>query len=201
MNRIADFLEAPDTGLEADADIEAIYELCLERGWSDGLPVIPPTVERVERMLAYCDRPWDEPLAVIPPRYGAATPLRLAANAVMAGCLPQYFPLVMLAIEAMAEEPFNLYGIQATTHPCAPLIIVNGPVARASTRHTCPRSARPAQSPGRSGIATAASCTRSRNCGGSEDLLRNRHAHQFRDIVETRDLPAFLEQGVALRCG
>lgn len=130
MTHLAELLAAPGARLEADADIEAIYELCLERGWSDGLPVIPPTTERVERMLAYCDRPWDEPLAVIPPRYGAATPLRLAANAVMAGCQPQYFPLVMLAIEAMAEEPFNLYGIQATTHPCAPLIIVNGPVAQ-----------------------------------------------------------------------
>jgi len=130
MNRFSDLLEAPGTSLKADADIEAIYELCLERGWSDGLPVIPPTAERVKRMLAYCDRPWDEPIAAIPPRYGAATPLRLAANAVMAGCQPQYFPLVMLAIEAMAEEPFNLYGIQATTHPCAPLIIVNGPVAQ-----------------------------------------------------------------------
>lgn len=130
MTRFADLLEAPGTSLEADADIEAIYELCLERGWSDGLPVIPPTAERVERMLAYCDRPWDEPIAAIPPRYGEATPVRLAANAVMAGCRPQYFPLVMLTIEAMAEEPFNLYGIQATTHPCAPFIIVNGPVAQ-----------------------------------------------------------------------
>ncbi len=130
MNRLAELLEAPENHLEADADIEAVYELCLERGWSDGLPVIPPTAGRVEQMLAYCGRPWDEPIAAIPPRYGAATPLRLAANAVMAGCRPQYFPLVMLAIEAMAEEPFNLYGIQATTHPCAPFIIVNGPVAQ-----------------------------------------------------------------------
>ena len=61
--------------------------------------------------------------------YGEATPLRLAANAVMAGCAPNYFPLFMLAIEAMCEEPFNLYGVQATTHLCAPLVIVNGPVA------------------------------------------------------------------------
>ena len=67
---------------------------------------------------------------MLAPRYGAATPLRLAANAVMAGCKPEYFPLVMLAVEAMADETFNLYGIQATTHACAPLIIVNGPVAK-----------------------------------------------------------------------
>src|SRR5690606_24966511 len=74
-------------------------------------------------------RPWDETIATIPPRYGAATPVRLAANAVMAGCKPEYFPLVMLAIEALAEEPYNLYGTQATTHPCSPLLIVNGPIA------------------------------------------------------------------------
>ncbi len=59
MTRLSNLLEAPATRLETDSDIEAIYELCLERGWSDGLPVIPPTTERVERMLAYCDRPWD----------------------------------------------------------------------------------------------------------------------------------------------
>ncbi len=64
------------------------------------------------------------------PRYGGATPLRLAANAVMAGCRPEYFPLLVLAIEAMCEEPFNLYAIQATTHLCAPLVVVNGPVAK-----------------------------------------------------------------------
>jgi hypothetical protein len=81
-------------------------------------------------MLAYSDRPWSEPVGLIPPRWGEATPWRLAVNAVMAGCRPEYFPLVLLAVEAMCEEPFNLYGIQATTHLCAPLIIVNGPVAR-----------------------------------------------------------------------
>ena len=86
--------------------------------------------ERVERMLAYCDRDFDEPVAKIPPRYGAATPIRLAANAVMAGCKPEYFPLVMLALEALAEEPYNLYGTQATTHPCTPMLIFNGPVAK-----------------------------------------------------------------------
>jgi hypothetical protein len=69
-------------------------------------------------------------VARIAPRWGEATPLRLAANAVMAGCRPEYFPLLVLAIEAMCEEPFNLYGVQATTHLCAPLVIVNGPAAK-----------------------------------------------------------------------
>ncbi len=120
----------PGAVVEADDDVEAINELVLARNWGDGLPVVAPTAERVQAMLAFCDRPVDQPIAMIPPRYGEATPLRLAANAVMAGCRPEYFPLVMLAIEALCEEKFNLYGIQATTHPCSTLIVVNGPIAR-----------------------------------------------------------------------
>lgn len=126
----------PDAGvaqtpyIEAPDDLEAAYEFCEQHGFGDGLPVIPPTVERVERMLAYCDRPRDQPVMTVAPSYGEATPLRIAANAVMAGCRPEYFPLVMLAMEAMADEAYNLYGVQATTHPCAPLIIVNGPISK-----------------------------------------------------------------------
>ena len=110
--------------------IEQFPEFAYAQGWTDGLPVIPPTAERVQRMLSYCDRPWDEPIVKLPPRRGEATAIRLAANAVMAGCRPEYFPIITLALEAMCEEPFNLYGIQATTHPCAPLLILNGPIAR-----------------------------------------------------------------------
>ncbi len=130
MSNLADMLDRAGASIEVEDDFERINALYLERGWGDGLPIVPPTAERVERMLAYCDRPYDVPLAKMAPRYGEATPLRLAANAVMAGCRPEYFPLLMLAIEAMCEEPFNLYGVQATTHLCAPLVIVNGPVAQ-----------------------------------------------------------------------
>jgi hypothetical protein len=130
MSDLADLLKAPGASIEAEEDFEAINALYLERGWSDGLPIVPPTAARVEKMLEYCDRPFNEPIAKMAPRYGEATPLRLAANAVMAGCRPEYFPLLTLAVEAMCEEPFNLYGIQATTHLCAPLVIVNGPVAK-----------------------------------------------------------------------
>ena len=129
MSDLAELLKARDASIDADDDFDAINQLYMERGWGDGLPLIPPTAARVEKMLEYCDRPWHEPIAKMAPRYGEATPLRLAANAVMAGCAPNYFPLFMLAIEAMCEEPFNLYGVQATTHLCAPLVIVNGPVA------------------------------------------------------------------------
>jgi hypothetical protein len=130
MTSLDVLLEAPGAMVECDDDPEAVYEFLCAKGWSDGLPVIPPTPQRVERMLAYCDRDFDRPVARIPPRFGAATPIRLAANAVMAGCKPEYFPLVLLAIEALAEEPYNLYGTQATTHPCTPMLIFNGPVAR-----------------------------------------------------------------------
>lgn len=128
MSDLAELMRAPGASIEAEDDFDAINELVRARGWGDGLPIVPPTADRVRAMLAYCDRPWHEPVGKIAPRYGEATPLRLAANAVMAGCEPRYFPLLMLALEAMCEEPFNLYAIQATTHLCAPLVIVNGPV-------------------------------------------------------------------------
>lgn len=130
MSSLSAMLQAPGALVECDDDPETVYELLCEKGWSDGLPVIPPTPERVERMLAYCDRDLDKPVARIPPRFGAATPVRVASNAVMAGCKPEYFPLVLLALEAVAEDPYNLYGTQATTHPCTPMLIFNGPVAR-----------------------------------------------------------------------
>jgi len=129
MGEIARYLNRPGVAMEGMDDFEAATELAQSRGWGDGLPIIPPTAARVERMLAYCDRPWDAAVAQMPPRNGEVTPLRLAANAVMAGCRPEYFPLLLLAVEAMCEAPLNLYGIQTTTHPVAPLVIVNGPVA------------------------------------------------------------------------
>jgi len=130
MSNLAQMLSAPGAAIDADDDFDAINALMRDKGWSDGLPIVPPTEARVAAMLEYCDRPWDVPIAKVAPRWGEATPLRLAANAVMAGCRPEYFPLLMLAIEAMCEEPLNLYGVQATTHLCAPLVIVNGPVVR-----------------------------------------------------------------------
>ena len=130
MSSIAGILQAPGARFEVSDDFEFANDFCRERGWTDGLPVVPPTEARVARMLRHYDRPWDEPVAMVPPRNGAATPLRLAANAVMAGCIAEYFPLVVLAIEALCEERFNLYAVQTTSHSCAPLIMVNGPVAR-----------------------------------------------------------------------
>lgn len=130
MSALEQVFAKPQVTLECSDDIEAINRLYLERGWSDGLPIIPPTTERVERMLAYCDRPLEEAVLKVPPRYAAATPLRIAANAVMAGCRPEHFPLVLAALEAMADPVLNLYGVQATTHPCSTLVVFNGPIGR-----------------------------------------------------------------------
>jgi hypothetical protein len=109
---------------------DSIFQLFQVRGWTDGLPFVPPKEERVAKMLAYTDIDAGEVVALLPPRWGEATVEKIAVNAVIAGCLPQYFPVVMTAISAMAEKAFNLYAVQATTHPCSPLIVVNGPLAK-----------------------------------------------------------------------
>lgn len=130
MSDLQRHLGKTGASIEVENDYVVINDLYHNRGWTDGFPIIPPTVKLVEEMLSYCDRPWGRPIAKIAPRYGEATPIRLATNAVMAGCRPEYFPVVVAAIEALCEEPFNLYGLQATTHLVSPLIIVNGPIAR-----------------------------------------------------------------------
>jgi hypothetical protein len=114
----------------APDDLDAFQAFALERGWGDGLPLIPPTPERVRRMLAGAGRPADEVVAVLPLAQGRATAELIAVNAVMAGALPEHLPVVLAAVEAVAQPEFNLQAIQATTHPCAPLVIVNGPAAR-----------------------------------------------------------------------
>ena len=114
--------------LEVADDLEAVQELYLERGWSDGLPIVPPTPERVRAMLAGGGFDAEQVIAELPPNWGAATVERLAINAVMAGCRPEYLPVIIAAVDAMSDPAFNLYAVQATTHPCAPLLIVNGPI-------------------------------------------------------------------------
>jgi len=100
------------------------------QGWTDGLPIVPPTEDDVREFLRFTDRGPREVVAVLPPRQGEATVERIAINAVMAGCRPEYLPVVITAVEALADPAFNLDSIQATTHPVAPLLIVNGPIAR-----------------------------------------------------------------------
>src|SRR4029450_10675662 len=108
-------------------DIDEDYQA---RGWTDGLPIVPPTEARVRDFLEHTKREPREAVGVLPPRQGGATVERIAANAVMAGCKPEYLPVILAAIEALADPLFNLDSVQATTHPVAPLIVVNGPIAR-----------------------------------------------------------------------
>jgi len=112
------------------ADLEAAVEFCYEQKWTDGLPVVPPTRGAIERILAYLKRDPDEIVGVVPPRNGVATIEKIAINCVMAGCKPEYVPIVIAAVEAMLEERFNLNGVQTTTHACAPLCVVSGPAVK-----------------------------------------------------------------------
>ena len=114
-------------GYDVNEDIDAI-EFYFERGVTDGLPVVPPTETRVARMLAVTARPADEVIALVPPNYGAATLEKIAINAVMAGCKPDYLPVVVAGVQAMCAEQVSLHGVQGTTHTATPLFIVNGPV-------------------------------------------------------------------------
>src|SRR5882724_11756202 len=113
--------------IELDDSIDP-FEYCTRFG--DPLPVIPPTVDRVERMLAACSLAPDEVVALIPPNYGAATVEKIAANAVMAGCKPEMMSVLIPLVRAVCDERFNIHGVQATTHFAAPLVIVNGPIRR-----------------------------------------------------------------------
>lgn len=109
--------------------LEAINDHFYRHGWTDGLPIVPPTEERVRAMLA--GAPWrgqEELLAVIPPGNGRATLQKIAINAVMAGCLPAYLPVLVAAVQAVTEPIYGLSHRQTTTHAGAPLMIVNGPI-------------------------------------------------------------------------
>ncbi|HEX2172159.1 MAG TPA: hypothetical protein VHL09_06905 [Dehalococcoidia bacterium] len=109
------------------ADYFEWLEEAHRRNWTDGLPVVPPTPERVEAMIAASGRDPDEEIGEVPPRYAVATIEALAINSVMGGCLPEYFPVVIAAVECMLEPEFNLNGVQTTTHNNEPLVIVSGP--------------------------------------------------------------------------
>jgi hypothetical protein len=111
-------------------DYEQAVETFFEKGWSDGLPVVLPTRKLVDAMLAAGGRDRDESLGQIGPKNNEATVEMLAINAVMGGCKPEYFPIVLAAIEAMMAPEHNFTGVTQTTHMCAPLVIVNGPIAR-----------------------------------------------------------------------
>jgi len=121
---------------EAEANVVLVpagtdlVEWYFQQGWTDGLPVVPPTRARVDAVV---EALGGEPHFVeckVPPRHGSLSREVLAINMVMAGCKPEYAPVVRAAMLALTTDAFNLNGVQATTHMAAPLLIVNGPIAR-----------------------------------------------------------------------
>ena len=108
-----------------DDEVQEAYH---QRRWTDGLPIVLPTPERVQAMIAGAGRRGSEVVAVIPPRWAEATVESIAINAVMAGCRPVHMPLLLAAVQAACDPAFGLYSVQATTHPCAVLMLVSGPI-------------------------------------------------------------------------
>ena len=111
--------------------LEDELEACFERGWSDGLPVVPPTEIRLVRMLEGTTRSPDEIIGNVPPNLVPCTVEKVAINAVMAGCKPEYLPVVLAAVEAALIPEFCMHGMLCTTHFVGPMVIVNGPIVKA----------------------------------------------------------------------
>jgi hypothetical protein len=142
FNRIIDALTKPikkageqqaiaseDTLEEIEGTLEEINELFYNKSLTDGLPIIPPTIEKVEEFLRYTDRPPHEEIAILPPGNLRATPSIVAANGVMAGCRPEHMPILMAAVEAMADPEYDLEQL-GTTAGLNPFFIINGPIIK-----------------------------------------------------------------------
>jgi hypothetical protein len=119
---------APNFTASRDDAFDDDQEMFFARGWTDGLPVVMPTAAKVAAMVAAAGRDASEQIGPLPPRWRHASIEKLAVNAVMAGCRPDYFPVVLAAVEALLEKDCQLYSIQTATNTTAPLIIVNGPI-------------------------------------------------------------------------
>ncbi len=113
------------------AELEDEFEAMVDRGWSDGLPLVPPTEARVRKMLAGTSRAPSEVVCTVPPTLVDLTVEKIAINAVMAGCLPEYLPVVIAALEAVCTDEFNMHGLLCTTMPNGPVFVVNGPIRNA----------------------------------------------------------------------
>jgi hypothetical protein len=116
---------------EAADDVQAFAHYAQAKGWGDGLPLVPPTEERVQAFLAAGDRYPDELIAILPPLRAECTVEKIAINAVMAGAPAESLPLIIAALEAMAESKFDLAGLNATTGSVVPAVIVNGQIRHA----------------------------------------------------------------------
>ena len=124
--------EAEDSPIRARkievASADDVAEFMFDQGFSDGLPLVPPTPERVMRMLSGTSRSPQDIVAQMPPNMGEATVEKIAINAVMAGCKPEYLPVVIAAIEAICTDEFNIHGVMATTMGASPVMVINGPI-------------------------------------------------------------------------
>lgn len=109
------------------SDVDEMEDRFLDERWSDGLPIVPPTPDRVAAMLAAAGLDGDELLGSMPPRWRQTFTHHVAVNAVMAGCRPAYFPLVVAGVRAALDSRLNLYGVQGTTNPAGVMLLVNGP--------------------------------------------------------------------------
>jgi hypothetical protein len=126
---LAESLDPEELEIEDDGNVSVeLSELFTDRGWSDGLPIVPPTEERVHAMLTAARLEGDEILGTLPPRGGLATARKCAVCAVMAGCDPVQFPIVIAAVHAISLPPFHFYSVQSTAHAHSPVIMVNGPL-------------------------------------------------------------------------
>jgi hypothetical protein len=114
--------------VEVELEVEEFTRYAAAAGWGDGLPLIPPTIERVEAMIAGADRPADEVIVVLASSGGACTVEKLAINAVLAGAPAEAMPLMMACLRAMDDLAFELVGINATTGSVVPAMIINGPI-------------------------------------------------------------------------
>ena len=125
--------EAPAV-IELEDSWETINAYFLERNWTDGLPIVPPTEDRVQAMIDYVNTElgWkpDDLIGALPPKNGMATVEKIAINAVMAGCRPEYMPVLVGTVKGMAVPAFNLFGVQTSTHNTSVLTIVHGPIRK-----------------------------------------------------------------------
>lgn len=118
------------SGESAEELLLNAYEDAYDRGWTDGLPIIPATARRIDAFIAASGRRRDEVVGVLPPRKGEATVEAIAINAVMAGCRPEYIGVVIAAVDALCDPNFSLELMQVTTNPMCPLLVINGPIRK-----------------------------------------------------------------------
>ena len=124
-----------DTHTEVEAEnavdlMRATYERAYDKGWTDGLPIIPATDDRVDAFVRASGRPADELIGILPPRKGRLTIEVIAVNAIMAGCRAEYMPVIIAALEGLVDPGFPLELMQMTTNPMTPLLLVNGPIRK-----------------------------------------------------------------------